>query len=55
MFQTFVGHAFPTIIVRYKELLAAPERHARSLSEFAELPGSKGAIKQAAAFIESLN
>ena len=41
-------NAFPTAIVRYKELLAAPERHARMLLEFAGLPGSKSAIEQAA-------
>jgi hypothetical protein len=53
MFQTFVEYAFPTIIVRYKELLASPEAHARRLLEFAGLPNSQAAIKRAAAFIET--
>jgi hypothetical protein len=53
MFQTFVEYKFPTIIVRYSELLASPEQHARILSEFAGLPNNQAAIERAAAFIAS--
>ena len=53
MFQTFVEYEFPTIIVRYSELLASPEQHARTLSEFADLPSDQAAIKRAAAFIKN--
>jgi predicted O-linked N-acetylglucosamine transferase (SPINDLY family) len=53
MFQTFVEYRFPTIIIRYNELLAGPEQHARTLSQFASLPNSEAAIRRAAAFINS--
>jgi hypothetical protein len=52
MFRTFVENAFPTTIIRYQELLAAPEQHARTLSQFAGLSNSEEAIRYAASFIE---
>ena len=55
MFQTFVEHAFPTTIIRYKELIDSPEQYARVLLEFAGLPINDPTIKQAAEFINSRN
>jgi hypothetical protein len=52
MFQTFVEYAFPTLIIRYTELLAYPEQHARTLSEFAGLTASEATIRDAAGFVD---
>ena len=53
MFRTLVNDAFPTFIVRYTELIAAPFEHVRDLTEFAGLENTEDAIQRAAAFIKS--
>jgi protein O-GlcNAc transferase len=51
MFRSVVEQAPPTIMVQYNELVAAPERHARMLSDFAGLRSSESAIRNAASFV----
>lgn len=51
MFTALVDHSFPTVIVRYAQLTAAPLEHARLLADFAGLKRKPEELKEAAAFI----
>jgi hypothetical protein len=51
MFSFLVDNAFPTMIVRYQEVLADPLNAAKRLAQFAALEVGEQGIKQAAGFI----
>ena len=51
MFTTLVEHTFPTVIVRYAQLTAAPLEHARLLADFAGLKRKPEELQAAAAFV----
>jgi hypothetical protein len=53
MFNALIHHSFPTLIVRYPELIDQPMEHARKLSAFAGLKSNLGAMREAAAFVRS--
>jgi hypothetical protein len=53
MFSFLVNNAFPTMIVRYQEVLADPLNTAKRLARFATLDVGEQRIKQAAGFIRS--
>jgi len=53
MFGLLINHAFPTIIMRYSEVLADPLDAATRLAQFAGLDVQAGRIKQAAGFVRS--
>jgi hypothetical protein len=53
MFSLLVNNAFPTMIVRYSEVLADPLNAAKRLAQFAALDVREQGIKQAAGFIRS--
>ena len=51
MFTALVDHTFPTVIVRYAQLIAAPLEHARLLADFAGLKRKPEELTEAAAFV----
>lgn len=51
MFETLIDQQFPTLIVRYSELLVEPARHAAMLAEFCGLPADDGRLAAAAAVV----
>ena len=51
MFAVLVERAFPTILLRYREILAEPLRATEMLARFAGLDVAPSRIKQAAAFV----
>ena len=51
MFTALVDQTFPTVIVRYAQLIAAPLEHARLLADFAGLKRKPEELKEAAAFV----
>jgi hypothetical protein len=51
MFETLIDLQFPTLIVRYSELLAEPARHAATLAGFCGLPADDGQLAAAAAVV----
>jgi hypothetical protein len=53
MFRELVEHVYPTMILRYDELLKSPAKIAQELVQFAELGASPAEIRTAAAFIDS--
>jgi hypothetical protein len=53
MFRILVDRTYPTMILRYPELLRSPEKVAKELVQFTELGASTVEIQDAAAFIES--
>ena len=53
MFGTLINHSFPTMIMRYSEVLADPANAATRLAGFAGLDVQAHRIKQAAGFIRS--
>jgi hypothetical protein len=53
MFDVLVNHAFPTLMIRYSELLANPVNVATRLAQFAGLQIEAARTKQAAGFIRS--
>ncbi len=55
MFRILVDRTYPTIIVRYPELLRSPETVAKQIVEFTELATGSIDIEAAAAFIVSPN
>jgi hypothetical protein len=51
MFETLIDRQFPTLIVRYSELLAEPARHAAMLAEFCGLSADDGRLAAATAVV----
>jgi hypothetical protein len=51
MFETLIDRQFPTLIVRYSELLAEPARHAAMLAGFCGLSADDGRLAAAAAVV----
>jgi hypothetical protein len=51
MFGTLIDHAFPTMILRYSQVLADPLDAATRLAQFAGLDVAADKVKQAAGFI----
>jgi hypothetical protein len=53
MFDNLVEQVYPTMILRYAELMKAPAKVAQELVQFAGLTASPAQIKAAAAFVNS--
>jgi hypothetical protein len=53
MFSALINHSFPTIIMRYPEMLADPVDATTTLAQFAGLAVEAHTIKHAAGFIRS--
>jgi len=53
MFRVLVEHAYPTMILKYTELLKASMKIAQELVQFAELGAGPAEVQNAAAFINS--
>jgi hypothetical protein len=53
MFNALINYSFPTMIVRYPELIDQPMEHVRKLSAFAGLKSSSDVMREAAAFVRS--
>lgn len=51
MFETLIDREFPTLIVRYSELLVEPARHAAMLAGFCGLSADDGRLAAAAAVV----
>ena len=51
MFETLIDQQFPTLVVRYFELLAEPARHAAMLAGFCGLPADDRRLAAAAAVV----
>jgi hypothetical protein len=51
MFEVLVEESYPTMIVRFSELLAAPKQVARAIASFGELMVGSKRLADAAAFI----
>ena len=53
MFETLVEGAFPTLLVRYDELLADPPAHAAQMAQFCGLAVDAAQMAAAAAFVRA--
>jgi hypothetical protein len=53
MFNALINYSFPTMIVRYPELIDQPMEHARKLIAFAGLKSKLDVMREAAAFVRS--
>lgn len=53
MFNALINHTFPTIVLRYSELINRPMEHARTLAAFAGLKSNLDVMREAATFVRS--